>query len=92
MSEIEKYVNKLAEIQTYVGYKLWEWKRRNSITPCPVVPLPPRLCVVHRLNVMPPEDKGDDDQVAEASRRPLSRLEVRSFHHHHCHVATLMGR
>lgn len=79
LGEIEQYVNKLSDIQSYVEFLKWEHKRRSSLTPHFIKHLPPRLVLQRRIKIIPPStDESDDERTVHVSGDvPLSRKEVR---------------
>ena len=81
LAEIERYVNQLYDVKTTSEFLVWEKSRKMSMTNPPVESLPPRLTLVQRVVVVPPQhEEGDDIDdpalPAEAAFRPLSFAEV----------------
>ncbi|KAK7497435.1 hypothetical protein BaRGS_00011277 [Batillaria attramentaria] len=81
LGEIEKYVNKLWEIQTFSAFEENEEKRKTSMvgTKRPVSPLPNRLEVSTRAYINPPcQDPYDidEDRCVPANIKPITLEEA----------------
>jgi hypothetical protein len=81
LAVIEAYVNKLYTLKTAADYLAWDQARRMQMGQPVVEPLPPRLAIIQRVVVVPPQhEEGDEvedpDLPSDAALRPLSCAEV----------------